>query len=881
MADRTPPLLLALPLLAALAAPAHPQTDPAPPVLRLPDGARPTGAEVELALDPARAEFDGRIRLALELDRPMRVLWLNADQLEIGEATLETGGRRLAARVLPAEQFAGFAFSEEAPAGPATLTVRYRGRLDEVETEGLFRQKVGERWFAFSQFESTFARRAFPCFDEPSFRLPWRLTLRVPRELAAYSNTPIVSETPHDDGTKSVEFARTPSVSSYLVALGVGPFARVDGGSAGRVPTPVGIVVPQGQEARAKFAAEVTGPLLAELEEYFDIPHPFAKLDNLLIPHTVGFGAMENPGLITYAEQLIAIDPERPPLERLQRYSSVAAHENAHQWFGNLVTMAWWDDIWLNEGFADWISDKIVARWRPDWWTPADRVVRRSRAVDADRLPSARKVRRPIGSLDDVYTAFDGISYAKGATLLEMFEAWMGPDRFRRGIQRYLRQHAWGNATSDDFLAALSAEGAPEVAGAFRSFLDQAGAPVVSFALACPASGPARLSFAQRRYVPLGSAASEDQTWSIPVRFRYGAGERVEAARTLLTAGRDAIDLPFCPEWVSGNDEGIGYYLAEYSPDLLARLAAHARALPESEQIALLDDLDFLLESGDVQVGDVLALLPPFAGSPHRRVVESVADFAGSLDKTLVPEPLRGNYERYLAALFGARVRELGLAPKPGEPEDDALLRPQLVELLAVAGGDATLRREARVLAERWLADHGAVAPDMVPTVLGVAARDGDAALFDRYLAAAEPETDRRVRGALFRALGDFRDPALVERALALVISGRFDVRETAPILQTLSADRLTRQRVYDWVRENYDRLAAAMPQRFTAYLAYTGSGLCDAARRGEVDSYFRPRLAGLPGGAQTLEEALDILDVCAARKTALGPGVAAYLKER
>lgn len=873
---------LALSLLGAVLAAPLAAAEPSPPTLRLPDAVRPTRASVELDIDPARAQFTGRIRLELEVRRPTDVVWLNAERLEIDSAVIGAGGRRLDARVRMAEQFAAFAVDEPLPAGAATLTVAFRGTLDDLETEGLFRQKDGERWYVYSQFESTYARRAFPCFDEPGYRLPWRLSLRVPSPLLAVSNTPPVAERDHGDGTKTVEFAETPAISSYLVALGVGPFGVVEAGRWGRVPTPVRIVVPAGREPMAKYAAEVTGELLARLEEYFDVPHPFAKLDNLAIPHTVGFGAMENPGLVTYSERLIAIDPAAAPIERLQRYASVAAHENAHQWFGNLVTMAWWDDIWLNEGFADWISDKIVAEWRPDWWSPGDRAARRGKAVGADSLPSARRVRRPISSLDDIYTAFDRISYTKGASLLEMFEAWMGPATFRRGIQRYVRAHSWGNATSDDLLAALAAEGGEEIAPAFRSFLDQPGAPVVGFELVCREGAKARLELDQHRYVPLGSAVSERALWSVPVRLRYGrsAGGEAESAsaRAMLQGERGAIDLPYCPDWISGNEEGVGYYLAAYRGPLLGRLGEQAERLPEAEQIALLADLAFLLGAGDVAPGQVLGLLPPFAASPYRRVVEAVAKIAESIDDSLVSAARRPHYERFLAALFGARVRALGLAPVPGESDDAGLLRPALVELLAVEGDDEALQSSARGLAERWLADHGAVAPDLVETVLRVAARGGDAALYDRFVAAAEAESDRRVRGLLLAALGEFREPALVERTLAMLLSRRFDARETGQTLQALSSDRLTRARTYDWVKSSYDRLIEQLPQRFASYLPFTGAGFCDAEKRADVATFFGPRVGALPGGEQMLEETLEYIEVCAARREAHAAGVEEFL---
>jgi alanyl aminopeptidase len=872
------PLALFLALVAGTVAPAF-SAPAAPPTLRLPDDARPLHVAADLTLVPEQDTFAGRVRIELELRHDLTRLWLNASRLEIGSARLETGGREIAAQAIPGgEDFVGFDFGEAVPAGRATLTIDYRGKLDAVDTAGLFRQQDGADWYVFSQFEATFARRAFPCFDEPSYRTPWKLVLHVPASDLAVANSPVVAERPEADGLKAVEFAETRPIPSYLVALGVGPFEVTSGGTWGRARTPIRIVYPRSRAGRAGYAAQVTGELLTRLEDYFEIPYAFGKLDHLAIPQTVAFGAMENPGLITYVDRLLLIDPSNEAVGPRRSYASVAAHEMGHLWFGDLVTMAWWNDIWLNEGFADWISDKIVAGWKPEWFSPEDRVGLRGGALRADSVASARPVRRPIASNDDIVTAFDGISYEKGAALLDMFEAWMGPERFRHGIQRYVKQHAFGNATSDDFLAALAAEGAPEVARAFASFLDQPGAPVVTMTLACPADGPARLELAQHRYVPLGSQAPRDQRWAIPVRFRYGAGDRSASARVLVDAATASFSLPYCPEWVAGNEDGIGYYLTAYGGDLLSRLAARADALPAGEQIALLEDSALLVASGELAPARGLELLPRFAGSPHRRVVEAAIEIARSVDDHLVDVAHRPGYERFLHAVFGERQRALGLDPRSGESTDDALLRPALAALIAGPGNDAQIAREVRSRVDRWLADRRALDADLVGTYLRIAARDGDPALFDQLVEAAAAEKDQHLRTEILAAIGSFRDPALVERALALALSGRFDLREGNRVLWNLSRNRETRGPLFAWMRDHYDALAQKMPEQYVAYMPFSAAGFCAPADRKAIDDFFRPREQKVPGGEIILGQVLDIVDICIARQAAQERAVSEFL---
>ncbi|MEO7794425.1 MAG: M1 family metallopeptidase [Thermoanaerobaculia bacterium] len=868
-------LALSLPALAGAA-------DPQPPELRLPATARPIGMTVDLTIHPERETFDGKVGIELELAHPATFLWLNAHDLEIHSAVVQAGGEKSPARVVPGgEDFVGFDFGRELPAGKASLAITYAGKVDAVETEGLFRQKDGEDWYVFSQFESTFARRAFPCFDEPAYRTPWKLTLHVAKDLVAVTNAPMVAERPEAEGMKAVEFAQTKPISSYLVALGVGPFDVVDSGTWGRARTPVRMIVARGKANQTGYSAEVTGPILAALEEYFEIPYAFTKLDNLAIPQTVGFGAMENPGLITYVDRWLLSDPAHPQVDRQRTYASTAAHENAHLWFGDLVTMQWWDDIWLNEGFATWMAGKIIAQWKPEWGGEDENVGRRSGAMGADSLASSQPVRRAIHNNGDIASAFDGISYQKGGALLSMFETWMGPERFRKGVQRYLKAHAWGNATSDDFLAALAAEGAPEVSKSFATFLDQPGVPVVSVSVTC-AAGKGKLTLAQRRYVPLGSPVSKQQIWQVPVTLRYGsagANGKSEIAKVMLDGATKASDLAFCPEWVQANHGGFGYYVSEYSAELLAHLATLSPTLPIAEQIALLGDTGFLFSSGELSAEAALGILPKFAESKSRLVVDSALDLAYSVEDNLVADAVRPNYERFVAKLLGAHATRLGFAKHPGESMDDTLLRPRVIRGMGVVAADPATRAEARRLTDAWIKDPTAIEQEMLSSVLAIAAVSGDVALFDALEAAAQKEPDRRIRRQILEALGRFRDPAAVEKALALVLSGKFDVREAGGIPWTLSGERATRQMAFDWVKQAFDPLAAALPEQYTAGLVWTASGFCDAAHRDEGTAFFTPRVAKLSGGPNNLEKVVDIIDICIGRREKQEAGVTAFLK--
>ncbi|HZI02699.1 MAG TPA: M1 family metallopeptidase, partial [Archangium sp.] len=510
----TPWALLALSLACATphqtTAPTAPPPAPAPetprpPTFRLGPQVKPTGYTVELTVDPEKEGFDGVVEIALALSESTRQIWLHGKGLTVKEATLTAGGQPRPARaVTEGDTFIGFLLENPVGPGTATLRVAYQGLALAKETVGLFRQKDGDNWYALTQFQPDDARRAVPCFDEPGFKVPWQLTLRVPGGQRAFANAPVESEQTGPDGWKTVRFRTTPPLPSEVVAFAVGPFETVDAAPAGQKGTPVRIVVPKGRTAEAAYAAQATPPLLGLLEDYFGIPYPYEKLDVLAIPRPVLFGAMENPGLVTFQMPLLLARPEHDTLSRQRRFALVQAHELAHQWFGNLVTLAWWDDTWLNESFADWLALKVTGQWQPAWNMDAERVRDRANAMTADRLVTTRRIQQPVESEGDILTAFDGaITYDKGNAVLAMFESWVGPERFRDGVRAHMRQHAHANATAADFFQALSEASGTDMTAPLSTFLHQPGVPLVTLALQCAAGAPPKLTLAQRRFLPV------------------------------------------------------------------------------------------------------------------------------------------------------------------------------------------------------------------------------------------------------------------------------------------------------------------------------------------------------------------------------------------
>ena len=868
---------------------------PEPPNLRLGESARPRRYALELTIVPSEDEFSGKIEIDLELREPKALLWLNGTEIEIRRATIRVGTQSIGALAVPGNKdFVGLAFEHPVPVGPALLSIEYAGKLSRRESTGLFRQKEANDWYAFSHFEPTDARRAFPCFDEPEFKVPWQLTLHVRKDDSAVANTPIVAEHQDNGGMKTVKFAETPPLPSYLVALAVGPFEFVDAGKTALKGASIRIITPRGRAAEARYAAKVTPRIIAALEDYFGSPYPYEKLDQIAVLQSGG--AMENAGLVTYSQLLILMKEAEETPGQKRRFASVCAHELAHQWFGDLVTMKWWNDTWLNEAFATWMADKIVDRLWPQWNNALSSLQGRLEVMSSDGLMSARRIRQPIDSKHDIANSFDQITYTKGGAVLSMFESWISVETFQRGVQRYLKEHAWGNGTAEDFLAAVSAEAGRDVATPFSTFLDQAGVPVVDLSLKCESGKRPKLELAQQRYLPLGSSGSPNQTWQIPMCVRYGSRSYVHRQCALLTtaSAEMALEAQSCPDWVIGNDGGAGYYRVAAKDKLLPNLLKQrVGRLSPRDRLVLFGDIQALVYSGKMPAGDALALLPRLVFDGNRQVVASAAGFlagesnprgramsaSAPIGEYLVPDSERSRFAAFVQQTFGRKARDLGWKARPGESDETRQLRPILVALVADAGEDRVLIAEARALADRWLENRNAIQPEMVDVVLRSAASHGDDALFDRLLEQARKEPRLRERGYLFRAMSHFRDARVVERSLKTLLSGEFDARETLPLLFADRAQLPTRLLVYQFVHDNFDALAARLPRDTAARLPTVAVGLCDDSRRAEVEQFFDGRSTKYTGGPRVLSQSLERLSLCSAYRDAQEPSVAAFLR--
>jgi alanyl aminopeptidase len=854
---------------------------PTPPELRLPDLAKPSHEQVDLVLDPKSEDFTGRITTQLEVTRPTRVLWLNALEITVDDASITIGGQRIAAKAItPKKAYLGLVFASELPAGKGTLDIKYRGKMHRNDGDGIYTAQEAGDWYVFTQFEATDARQAFPCFDEPSYKIPWQLTIHTNKPLVALSNTPVESETDEPNGMKAVKFAETKPLPSYLVAFAVGPFEAIDAGKT-QSGVPIRIVVPKGRTADAAYPVKSTKRILDALEDYFGSPYPYPKLDALAVS-VFNAGAMENPGLITYREEIILTKPEDMRRDKEREYATVAAHEMAHQWFGDEVTLAWWDDTWLNESFASWMEVKVMTKLEPSWQLDVDMVAAKARVMAADSLDTARMIRQPIVTADDILNSFDGITYGKGQAVLTMLENTIGTDVWQKGVRGYIAKHAFANATYDDFVTAMSEAAGKDERPLFDAFVKQSGVPLVSVELSCAKGAAPKLVLEQRRYAPTGSSIDPKRTWQLPMCVKWGAGTATGRDCTLLTAATGELPLSAktCPTWVLPNENELGYYRFSPKGKLLDNLLANTRKLSLGERVGLIGDVNALVGNGEAPIGEALQLVADLAKDKSRHIVDQSIGITSQIDE-LVSDKQRPNYERFIKKMYAARARELGFQTRPGDDDNTKELRAKVLALVGGVGKDAEVAKQASTLVWKWFDDHKAIDPSLVATTLGIAARVGDQKLWDRMHQEAAKSTDRDERARMLAAMGHFSDPKLVEESMTLFLGNEFDIREAAGLLQQGFQIRTSRPIAYEFVKTHFDDIVAKLPVQFRPYMAFILVSMCDDAKKPEFESFFKPRIDKFDGGPRAMAQAEEQLHVCSAARKAEAPGVEAFLKNQ
>jgi len=849
---------------------------------RLPAGVHPTRYHLELSVDPSQPTFAGRVRIGVEIERPTRSIVLHARGPRILTAAVSTrAGKqwakavgRKAAHSKGADEELVLSVENELGVGTAELDLEYEAPYGS-NLSGLYRVERGGRHYAFTQFEPTDARRAFPCFDEPGFKVPVDLSVTVPEGMIAVANMPELRRRANPAARlETFEFQTTPPLPSYLVAFAVGPFHVEDGA---RDPVPIRLVSLPGNEKLGSLALEAARAELALLSSYFGERYPYPKLDIVAVPE-FGAGAMENPGLVTFREELLLLDEKTASLDARRSLAGILAHELAHMWFGDLVTPAWWDDIWLNEAFATWMGGKIANQWKPGYRIPLERVAAKQWVMGLDSLASARRIRQPVHSSSEALESFDGITYVKGASVLGMAERWLGPEAFRTGVRNHIARHRHGNARAADLFAALGEASGKDVARMMSTFVDRPGVPLVSLESRCDKSrgGAAQqvLTISQSQYRPLGSSATvSGEPWVLPLCVR-GAAE-AEATCLLMDTPTTNVTLSAkaCSPLVLPNADEVGYYRYSLSKDALAAITAKdlARLSPE-ERVGLVGNAWALVESGDLEPVAYLGLVDRFGAEDQHVVWDQIVTSLRKLSRFLVTDAVRPELEKRVVRLLGPPARKLGWKNQPGDSDETKLLRKTLLAGLAELGRDAWARDESQRLANAWLADPKSVSADLAEVALAAAARDGDSALFDRIVARAQHADVPEVRVMAVTALAAFERPELVKRTLDFALDGTLKPAELRYVFPPLFERPATAGVTLDWLKAHFAELEKSLPTFVVGRFPWVAAGLCDRKRVAEAGDFFGGRLAHIEGADKHLAQAVEAGNLCAALRDRQGP---------
>ena len=871
-APRIPARVLAL-LAATLAvfaplSPVHAQEGKETPDVRLGRDAVPSFQSLRLRLDPDKRSYSGSVHVELKVVNATDTIRFHAEGQRLTRVTLRQGGDSVVVtRTAGDHGLQTLGAARKLDTGTATLDIEFT-HLYGTRAVGLYKAIQDNRGYLFTQFESDDAREAFPCWDEPGFKFPYQVVLEVPAAQEALSNTPIESSVPNE-GWKTVTFKRTPPLPSYLLAIAVGPF-EYSPVAGTKIPTR--IVTCQGRKQLAGITVQTTPKILAGLERWFGSPYPYEKLDLIAVPE-FAYGAMENAGLITFRDDVLLLDPASASTAQRRSNASVICHELAHMWFGDLVTMAWWDDLWLNESFADWMAAKVTDQVYPQYRQGLNDLQRQQGVKSGDMQPSTTAIRDKTTSASAGLTNV-GLVYSKGNAVLSMFERYLGPETFQKGVQAYLKKHAWGNATAADLWQSLDQVSGTNVSAAMTTFLDQPGVPYVRVV---PAPGGVRLT--QSRATPWG-VSQPPLRWDVPLTLQWSDGKTVRSQRVLLKDESMVVKLPGTPAWVMPNGGGHGYYSWSVPEGWMTALAENAaRLLSPDERVAFLGDLSMLMTQGEVRGDTYLQSLSHFGSDPEPQVVTSTIEALTGVRAAFVPDSLESLFATYVRRTLSPALERVGYDRKPGEDETVSTMRGDLLRWLANRGHDGKVLAFAQDAAKRYLADSTSVDPGIADAVVSLAAKKGDAALFAEYQRRLETTEVPAIRRRFLGALGAFEDTALTTRALDYSLSDKVRPTETFEILRGMGQrNEATQARTFQWMMANYDRLAARVPPPALRFMPMFASG-CNAERLAAATAFFGDPKREAPGMDKTLERVGDNVHTCLSLREREGEHVNSYMR--
>jgi len=888
---------LVLTALAACCGAAFAATADQAPQGRLPQWAVPQSYQIAFKVDPAQQDFSGTTTIKVKLSQASDHLWLDGNELKVSSVTItDAAGKVHAGKYVAVDPKAGVVlvdFGSTLQPQELTLKFEYSAPLN-AQLQGLYKVTAKGQPYAMTQMEPISARFAFPSFDEPGFKTPFDISLTIPAADTAVANTRQVKETSAGNGWKTLTFAQTLPLPTYLVAFGVGPWSidvapDISPDAYRAKPLPLRGVAAAGEAHRMAHVLGETPSIIHALENYYGFGYPWDKLDLLAAPDFAA-GAMENAGLVTFRDWLLLLDKDSPA-KNVRGSFNVTAHELAHQWTGDTVTLAWWNDIWLNEAFATWMQQKVTEEVHPEYRADLDRVLGAQGAMSNDSLVSARMIRQPITGNGDIMTAFDGITYQKGASVIGMFENYVGEKTFQKGMRAYIQKYKFGNADADDLVSAIATAAGKGDAfkHAFKSFLNQSGVPYVQTKLE-QKDGKTMLQLSQSRYLPLGSKGDSQRIWGIPVCVRYGTAangkDKAQSSKVdceMLDQANGSMTLAGAsnPTWIMPNANAEGYYRFSLGKSELSGLIKNVGKLSDAEQLAYADAVNASFQHGDLDAGDVLAALQPLTASKIRQVataplgqVEWIYHHEASTDAQ------RARLAAWVKDAYLPRLEQLGYQRKPGESEDAALLRSTLASALAfdfklpevraalLKQGEAALARKPDGRLNLTAAD-----PDLLGDALGVAVQEQGKPAVDALIAELPRTNDAALRNGILAGLARVEDPAAAEQVRNFALDKQVKVGEMAMLLMGDRDTDAGRDAMWQWFTAHYPQVLARTGSFAGGYMPrLAAGGGCSTAEVDRLQAFFKTRMKDADGIDRGLAQTSESIQLCSALKAKQDP---------
>jgi alanyl aminopeptidase len=821
---------------------------------------KPSFQQITLKVDPDSPVFSGETAITIDVTKATDTIGFYQKELNIQQAYLSKGDTRIPLTVTSHEYEIQHAkANQNITANRYTLHIVFDGKFNTT-SDGMYLSKFEGLNYIFTQFEDMYARRAFPSFDEPGFKIPYQVTIMSPEKHTVLSNT-LVKKRTLKDGWQTVEFNKTKPMPSYLVALAVGELDSYDIPS---LSVPGKIYTPKGQAQRTKFAAKNTAGILQNLERYFGTPYPYEKLDFIAVPNFT-FGAMENAGLVTYRSSLLLLEDE-PRLAEQSSTLNVIAHELAHMWYGNLVTMAWWDDLWLNEAFASWMASKVMMDLYPEQ-NFIGRLVQEG-AFGADASPTVRPVKKVVKSQTDVMDGL-GLNYSKGESILQLIESMVGEKSFQKGIQMYMKNNAWQNAQADDLWKVLSTVADFDVPAMMKTYLEQPSYPLIEFA----ANG----EVSQSRY-HLEGAKVEPQTWIVPLAIRYKKNGKVSRTNLFLNEAKTTVSELAEADWIFPNENAMGYMRWKVSTEQISALLKDMSLLNVREKKSLLYNIEALFSAGEIELDEMMAAMDalvddsdPMIGSA---VVATMNDFL-----YLVDVNNEAMFGQFVTKKLTPWFERLGVVDQPDDSTDTTRLRGSVYGMLSRYANTPQVEQVSTELANKYLADPTSVPRSIATRALRNMARFSEQDWFTKLKDYYISHSDANTRGTISRAM-IFINENKIEKTLDFALSEHVSPANTINTVYTAMSGLDDHTMFYAWMDRNFTALSKKMPAYHMARMPEYFSTSCDADNIKLAEKFFADKKANFEGMARSYDIAIYSAKQCVSTKEANQDSFNRYLKQ-